>query len=84
MKLFPDIVDSSSVLSLALSAFAHAADDVDAAAEQQILHLVNQARTQRGLQPLQMQPGLVTAARLHSRRMAQANALSHSFPASPI
>lgn len=72
-----------SVLSLALSAFAHAADDVDAAAEQQILHLVNQARTQQGLQPLQMEPGLVTAARLHSRRMAQANALSHRFSREP-
>ena len=72
-----------SVLSLALSAFARAADDFDAAAEQQILHLVNQARTQQGLQPLQMDSRLVTAARLHSRRMAEANALSHQFSREP-
>lgn len=72
-----------SVLWLALSAFAHAADDFDAAAEQQILALVNQARAQQGLQPLQMDTRLVTAARLHSRRMAQANALSHQFPSEP-
>ncbi len=83
MKRSSRILLILSVLSLALSAFAHAADDVDAAAEQQILHLVNQARAQQGLQPLQMDSRLVTAARLHSRRMVEANALSHQFSREP-
>ena len=72
-----------SVLSIALSAFGQSAGSWDAASEQEILRLLNQERTRRGLQPLQMESQLITAARRHSQRMAEQGALSHQFRGEP-
>lgn len=71
------------VLSAALLASAQSVGSWDSAAEQQILRLVNQERTQRGLRPLQMEPRLITIARRHSERMAREDTLTHRFPGEP-
>ena len=72
-----------SVLSIALCASGQSVGIWDAASEQEILRLLNQERTQRGLRPLQMEPQLVTVARRHSQLMAVQGALSHQFRGEP-
>jgi hypothetical protein len=72
------------VLSLlSLVAFGQSAASWDVASEQEILRLLNQERTRRGLQPLQIEPQLVAAARLHAQRMVEHSALSHQFRGEP-
>ncbi len=51
----------------------------DEAAEQKIFQLLNQARTQRGLPPLEYSPQLREAARAHSQLLAARQKLSHQF-----
>lgn len=48
-------------------------------AEQYLLHAVNEERTASGLAPLQWNPYLAAAARLHARQMAQQGEISHQF-----
>jgi len=72
-----------SVLSIALSAAAQSVSTWDTASEQEILSLLNQERTRRGLKPLQLEPQLVTVARRHSQLMAERSALSHQFSGEP-
>ena len=49
-------------------------------AEQAIFDFVNRERASRNLSPLQWNPALAAAARLHAQKMAQADTLSHQFP----
>lgn len=55
----------------------------DTAAEAQLVSLINQARTERGLQPLTVDRRLTQAARKHTELMVQHRALSHQFPGEP-
>ncbi len=55
----------------------------DAAGEQHILDLANQARARAGLPALRLDPGLTAAARQHSARMAAQQKLTHDFPGEP-
>jgi len=52
-------------------------------AEQYLLSMANQERTQRGIQPLVWDAHLAAAAAQHAQRMAQQNAISHQFPGEP-
>lgn len=56
---------------------------IDTEAEAQLVSLINQARTERGLQPLTVDPRLTQAARKHSQLMVEHRALSHQFPGEP-
>src|SRR5579864_2968148 len=48
-------------------------------AEQQLLFLLNQSRSEQGLKPLELDERLTQAARKHSLEMAQRGALTHQF-----
>jgi uncharacterized protein YkwD len=63
---------------------ATAADGYDTAAEQQLVRLINQARSRQGLSSLQQNAQLQQAARAHSQLMASRQALSHQLPGEPI
>ncbi|HXB61408.1 MAG TPA: CAP domain-containing protein [Acidobacteriaceae bacterium] len=52
-------------------------------AEQYLLAMANQERTQRDIQPLAWDQHLAAAALQHAQRMAQENAISHQFPGEP-
>jgi len=69
---------------LCVAAFAQSPDPgVDPDAEQEILRLVNLERARAGLNSLRLDRSLQTAARHHSRIMADAHQLSHEFGAEP-
>jgi uncharacterized protein YkwD len=51
----------------------------DVEAERQLFEMANEARTQAGVSPLQMDEGLTQAARQHSAVMADRQQLSHQF-----
>lgn len=70
-------------LSAAAGVGAGAAFRYDEAAEQKILELLNQARAQRGLPPLQQNAQLQEAARAHSQLLAKRQKLSHKFGGEP-
>jgi uncharacterized protein YkwD len=55
----------------------------DNEAEQRLLTLANQARSQAGIPALQMDPALTQAARLHCAQMRVEQQLSHQFPGEP-
>ncbi|HUY99328.1 MAG TPA: CvpA family protein [Thermomicrobiaceae bacterium] len=55
---------------------------VDQADEQEMLRLVNQERTSRGLAPLTMDPELQVLARAHSEEMFKLGYFSHTSPVS--
>jgi uncharacterized protein YkwD len=55
----------------------------DSQAERQLLDLANQARAEAGLAPLQIDEGLMRAARKHSALMAAQKQLSHDLPGEP-
>jgi uncharacterized protein YkwD len=55
----------------------------DAEAERELFNLANQARAQAGLAPLQMDDGLMQAARAHAAAMAAQRQLSHQFAGEP-
>src|SRR5262245_53643612 len=55
----------------------------DAAAEQQLLELANDARAQAGAPPLSIDAGMMLAARAHADSMAQAHQLSHQLQGEP-
>jgi uncharacterized protein YkwD len=55
----------------------------DTGAEYQILALLNQERTSRGLARLRYDDRLTDHARQHSERMAQLGQLAHQFPGEP-
>ncbi len=78
-RIFSRVMLILSVLSIALFASGQSVGSWDTASEQEILRLLNQERTRRGLQPLQMEPQLVTVARRHSERMAEQGTLSHQL-----
>ncbi len=66
---------------LPLPAWGHA--DIasqDRDAESRLVTELNRDREQHGLRPLRVHEGLRQVARQHSRRMADANQLSHQFP----
>jgi len=55
----------------------------DAEAERELFDLANQARAQAGVAPLQMDDGLIQAARAHASEMAAQQQLSHQFAGEP-
>ena len=55
----------------------------DAQAERELFDLANQARMQAGIAQLQMDEGLMQAARAHAVEMAAQGQLSHQFPGEP-
>jgi uncharacterized protein YkwD len=55
----------------------------DAEAEHELFDLANQARAQAGIAPLQMDDGLIQAARAHAAVMAGQRQLSHQFAGEP-
>jgi uncharacterized protein YkwD len=55
----------------------------DAEAERELFDLANQARAQAGIAPLQMDEGLIQAARAHAAAMAAQQQLSHQFAGEP-
>jgi uncharacterized protein YkwD len=55
----------------------------DQPAEQRLLEMANQARTQVGAPPLQLDQGLILAARAHAEKMAEQRQLSHQFDGEP-
>jgi uncharacterized protein YkwD len=55
----------------------------DSEAERELFDLANQARTQAGIAPLQMDEGLIQAARAHAAAMAAQQQLSHQFADEP-
>ena len=64
-----------------ISSEAHSSYDSEA--ERQLFALANQARTQAGLAPLQVDEGLTKAARAHAVLMAKQRQLSHQFSGEP-
>jgi len=60
-----------------------AAAQFDAAAEAQLVQLINQTRTEHGLTPLTVDDRLTRAARKHTQLMVQHLALSHQFDGEP-
>jgi len=57
--------------------------DFDFQAEQQLLELANQSRTQAGVPSLTLDSGLSRAARIHAQAMLEARQLSHQFDGEP-
>jgi uncharacterized protein YkwD len=55
----------------------------DVEAERELFDLTNQARAQAGMSPLQMDDGLIQAARAHAAEMAGQQQLSHQFAGEP-
>jgi len=55
----------------------------DAAAEAQLVQLINQTRSEQGLAPLTVDERLTRAARKHTQLMVQHLALSHQFDGEP-
>ncbi|MFZ0285487.1 MAG: CAP domain-containing protein [Terriglobales bacterium] len=55
----------------------------DADAERDFLRLANEARAQAGLAPLQADPGMTQAARIHAAAMGEQQQLSHQLPGEP-
>lgn len=55
----------------------------DAAGEQQLVDLINAARTAQGLNPLSVDERLTIAARKHTQLMVEHSALSHQFESEP-
>lgn len=51
--------------------------------EQRLLELTNRARAQQGLGPLQWDPALAAAARMHTHLMADRQVFSHQLPGEP-
>ncbi len=59
------------------------APQFDEPGEQQLIDLINQARTAHGLNQLTVDEPLTAAARKHTRLMVQHSALSHQFEGEP-
>jgi uncharacterized protein YkwD len=55
----------------------------DVEAERELFDLTNQARSQAGMSPLQLDDGLIQAARAHAAEMAGQQQLSHQFAGEP-
>jgi uncharacterized protein YkwD len=55
----------------------------DQQAEQQLLEMANQSRAKAGAPPLQLDEGLMMAARAHAGEMARQQRLSHQFDGEP-
>jgi uncharacterized protein YkwD len=55
----------------------------DSRAEQRLLELANQSRSEAGAQPLVIDVGLSRAARIHAQAMLAAQQLSHQFEGEP-
>ena len=62
---------------------ASAPSPYDSQAERQLLSLTNQARAEAGVPPLEIDEGLMQAARKHSALMASQKQLSHDLPGEP-
>lgn len=63
--------------------FAQGTSPESAAAEQELLRLINHERAQAGLPELQWNEWLTQAARKHVEEMARHGQLSHQFPGEP-
>ncbi len=55
----------------------------EAPAEQQLVELINQERTRRGLPPVQVDPRLTETSRQHAAQMAQHHTFSHQVSGEP-
>jgi uncharacterized protein YkwD len=84
IKNYPLLCGVTVFLIAMSSALAAAADGPQTTAEQQLVQLINQARSQQGLAPLQQNARLHQAARSHSQIMASRQTLSHQLPGEPI
>jgi uncharacterized protein YkwD len=76
----------AKVLNVAAARQQPSPDDsspYDAEAERELFDLANQARAQAGIAPLQMDDGLIQAARAHAAEMAAQQQLSHQFAGEP-
>jgi hypothetical protein len=71
-------------LSLIAGAAPAFAAGFDAAAEQRVFQLLNQARAENGLPPLELNAQLQAAARAHSQLMASRQKLSHQLSGEPV
>lgn len=67
-----------------LCALAQRSSDFDPAGEDQIIALINQERTQRGLQPVVKDESLTRAARLHTVMMVEKRELTHRLADEPV
>jgi len=82
MKLKPFLL--ALLCTALITQTAHAAPQrPPTIAEQYLLSMANQERTQRGIQPLVWDAHLAAAALQHAQRMVQQNAISHQFPGEP-
>ncbi|HVI07611.1 MAG TPA: CAP domain-containing protein [Candidatus Binatia bacterium] len=83
----PGTAGSTQTAQATLKTAAAAADipfnDFDTQAEQTLLLLANQARTQDGIPPLKLDSGLSQAARKHAEAMFAARQISHQFAGEP-
>ncbi len=52
--------------------------------EAQLVQLINQTRSEKGLPPLEVDPRLTEAARQHTLLMVENGTLSHQFPGEPV
>ncbi|WP_049761782.1 CAP domain-containing protein [Candidatus Korobacter versatilis] len=71
------------LLSAPLFAAGQRASDFDPKAEDEIIALINQERTQRGLAPLIKDDRLTRAARVHTQLMVEKHELSHRLAEEP-
>lgn len=80
MNKFLCIVALALAVCMLPKATVAAADDSGA---RELFELLNQARAQQGLKPLEWDDQLATAALKHSELMAKSGKLSHDFPGEP-
>jgi uncharacterized protein YkwD len=67
-----------------LCALAQRSSDFDPAGEDQIIALINQERTERGLEPVVKDDSLTRAARLHTQLMVEKHELTHRLSDEPV
>lgn len=72
------------LLASPLFATAQRPSDFDVQAENELVTLINQERTDRGLPPLRIDDRLTRAARQHTELMLERNELSHRLSDEPV
>jgi uncharacterized protein YkwD len=80
---FAGEIPTALAMSQTIAASASQSTRFDPAGEAQLVDLINQARSEHGLQPLMVDERLTRAARKHSELMAQHSGLSHQFEGEP-
>lgn len=80
MRITTQILIALAIVASTLTAYAQ---QIDLAAEQKMVQLVNAERAKAGLPALQVDDRLTQIARKHSRLQASKRSLSHQFPGEP-